>query len=302
MSLKTLLIAAFTGLLLFNNCSNSTQHNQTYKKKLRQWHKERLKNLKAEDGWLNLAGLYWLEKGKNTIGSDSTNDIVFPEKAPDHLGSIYLKKDSISFNNQQDVIVTNQHGEKIEQTSMNHDQEKETTILQHGPLKWFVIKRNNQFGIRLRDLMSPLLNELDSIPAFPIDPDWKIRATFIPQKNRKITVPNVMGETYEENIPGILQFTIDDSTYKLYPIGDREHLFLIFGDETNAESTYGGGRFLSVPAPDEDNKTHIDFNKAYNPPCAFTPFATCPLPPRKNILPVSITAGEKAPGLDVPHH
>ena len=173
---------------------------------------------------------------------------------------------------------------------MNHDQQKETTTLQHGSLKWFVIKRNDQLGIRLRDLMSPLLDKLDSIPAFPIDPDWKTEATFIPQKNRQITVPNVLGGTYEENVPGILQFTIGDSTYKLYPIGDREHLFLIFGDETNAESTYGGGRFLSVQAPNDDNKTQIDFNKAYNPPCAFTPYATCPLPPRENILPVRITS------------
>ena len=115
-------------------------------------------------------------------------------------------------------------------------------------------------------------------------------------------IPNVLGDTYEEKIHGKLEFEIKDKTYTLNPMGNRNHLFVVFGDQTNAEQTYGGGRFLSVPEPDEDNKVYLDFNKAYNPPCAFTPYATCPLPPSQNRLSVKVKAGEKAPDIEVPHH
>lgn len=303
MKLKLILTAAFIGLLLFSNCSNSNQKETTYKEKIHKWQKERLKSLKAEDGWLNLAGLYWLEEGNNTIGSDSTNNIVFPAKAPKDIGTVELQNNKITFRAENDAIVANQNGEKIDTTLMNHDQQDSTTILQHGALRWFVIKRGDKFGIRLRDLQSPLLDKIDSIPSFPVKKDWKIEAEFIPYEEAKyIEVPNVLGGTFEEKIHGELKFEIKGKTYTLKPMGDRDHLFLVFGDQTNAEETYGGGRFLSVAPPDEDNRTYLDFNKAYNPPCAFTPYATCPLPPSQNRLSVEVKAGEKAPNIDVPHH
>jgi uncharacterized protein (DUF1684 family) len=303
MRITYFILAGFFGILLFSGCSNSDQKdNAQYKNEIKEWRKKRLKNLKSEDGWLNLAGLYWLEKGKNTIGSDSSNDVVFPDKSPENLGYVRLKNDEVTFHTKEGAIVANKAGEQVKQTKMNHDQEKNTTILQHGPLKWFIIKRDDKLGIRLRDLMSPLLKKLDSIPAFPVKPGWKVEAEFIPYKQKRfMEVPNVLGGTYKEQVHGKLKFKIEDTTYTLLPMGDRKHLFLVFGDQTNAEETYGGGRFLSVPAPDESNKTIIDFNKAYNPPCAFTPYATCPLPPRENFLPVKIKAGEKSPGLEVHH-
>jgi len=303
MKLKPFIIAGFISLVLFPNCSDSRQEKSTYKEKIHKWQKDRLKNLKAEDGWLNLAGLYWLEKGENTIGSDSTNNIVFPGKAPKHLGTVHLQNNKITFRAEEDAIVANMKGEKIDATVMNHDQQDETTILQHGPLRWFVIKRGDKFGIRLRDLQSPLLDKVDSIPSFPVNRKWKIEAEFIPYKEDKyMEIPNVLGNTSREKIHGELQFEIKGETYTLNPLGDRDHLFVVFGDQTNAEQTYGGGRFLSVAAPDEDNKVHLDFNKAYNPPCAFTPYATCPLPPSQNRLSVEVKAGEKTPGIEVPHH
>jgi hypothetical protein len=304
MRITYFILAGFFGILLFSGClnSNSQQEKTQYKNEIKEWRKKRLKNLKSEDGWLNLAGLYWLEKGKNTIGSDSSNDLVFPEKAPKNLGYVRLKKNTIKFHAKENAIVANKAGEQVEETTMNHDQQKNTTVLQHGPLRWFVIKRGDKFGIRLRDFMSPLLKKVDSIPAFPVKPEWKVEATFIPYKQDKyMEVPTVLGGTYQEKVHGKLKFSIKDSTYTLLPMGNREHLFLVFGDQTNAEQTYGGGRFLSVETPGENNKTMIDFNKAYNPPCAFTPYATCPLPPRENILPVKVMAGEKSPGLDVHH-
>ncbi|MGM0497391.1 MAG: DUF1684 domain-containing protein [Bacteroidota bacterium] len=303
MHLKLLMITGFFSFLLLTNCSDSKQKETNYKEKIQNWQKERLKNLKAEDGWLNLAGLFWLDEGKNTIGSDSTKNIVFPGKAPKNLGYVQLKNNEITFRAKEDVIVSNKAGEKIDTALMRHDQQDNTTVLQHGSLRWFVIKRNDKFGIRLRDLQSPLLKKIDSIPAFPVKPEWKIEAEFIPyEEDQYMEVPNVLGGTNEEKVYGKLQFEINDTTYTLTPMGDRDHLFVVFGDKTNAEQTYGGGRFLSVPSPDEGNKTYLDFNKAYNPPCAFTPYATCPLPPSQNRLSVEVKAGEKALDIDVPHH
>jgi hypothetical protein len=289
-------------LFFVTNCTNKKEEAENYKKSIAEWRKQRLNNLKAEDGWLNLAGLFWLEEGDNTIGSAPGTDIQFPEKAPDKLGTFRLSEDKIRFIAAEGVAVTHDN-EAIHSMDIQSDQKGNPTVLAHQSLKWHVIERSGQYAIRLRDLKSPLLEKLDSIPAFPVNPDWKIKATFIPFEEQKtIEVPNVLGNTYEEEIPGILRFTVHTKEYELYPLGTTERLFLIFGDETNAEETYGGGRFLSVEGPNENGITYIDFNKAYNPPCAFTPYATCPLPPRENILPVKIRAGEKSPDLEIPHH
>src|SRR6056297_3648750 len=131
MKLKLFIIAGTLGFLLFSNCSNSKQEKATYKEKIQDWQNKRLKNLKSEDGWLNLAGLYWLEEGENTLGSDSTNNVVFPAKAPKNLGTVELKNNDIIFRAKEDAIVANQEGEKIDTTVMNHDQQDNTTILQH---------------------------------------------------------------------------------------------------------------------------------------------------------------------------
>jgi uncharacterized protein (DUF1684 family) len=290
-------------ILVFPQCSDSDKKgNKSYKQKITEWRSERLKNLKSPDGWLNLAGLYWLNQGKNTLGSDSSNDVIFPKKAPKDLGAIFLAEDQIRFSAEENTKVFH-NDSLIRETTLVSDAAGDPTVLKHQSLKWFVIKRNGKYGIRLRDLESPLLDQLTEIPAYPIQKKWKIRATFEPHPApQTMEVPNVLGGTYEEESPGILTFKYNNQTYKLHPMGSRESLFVVFGDETNAEATYGGGRFLVVEEPDANNITHLDFNKAYNPPCAFTPYATCPLPPEQNRLPFRVKAGEKAPDLDLPHH
>ena len=290
--------------LLFAICNNPSGQSdgKIYKEHIMEWRSERLKSLKSPDGWLNLAGLYWLDQGKNTLGSDSSNDVVFPEIAPENLGSLYLTDQSIRFTAHSDVEVSHQNS-LIDGIKLKSDAKGDPTVLKHGSLKWYVIKREDQYGIRLRDLESPLLDQLTEIPAFPVDKEWKIRAKFKPHEGKKMMeVPNVLGGTYQEATPGLLSFKYNNETYTLYPMGSRESLFVVFGDDTNAEQTYGGGRFLVVEEPNENNITYLDFNKAYNPPCAFTPYATCPLPPKENVLPFKVKAGEKVPDLDVPHH
>lgn len=284
------------------NQKGGNENEEAYKKNIRQWREKRLQNLKSPDGWLNLAGLYWLDQGKNTLGSDSAMDVVFPEKAPDRLGTLFLKESQISFVPHPGSQVQHEGKTLNEEKQLKSDAKGEPTRLTHGSLKWFVIKRGEQYALRLRDLKSPLLEKVDHIPAFPVKPAWKIRATFVAYNQpRSIEIPNALGGTYQDELPGELRFEYDGKQYTLYPTGTKENLFVVFGDHTNAEQTYGGGRFLSVEGPDKENITFLDFNKAYNPPCAFTPYATCPLPPKENILPFKVQAGEKAPDIDAPY-
>jgi len=302
-TIPSFLITVLCALTLVQcNHSNEKTDSQEYRKNIHQWRSKRMTNLKAPDGWLNLAGLEWLKQGKNTIGSDSTNDVVFPEKAPAKIGEIALEEGNIRFFPAEDAKI--KHNNKAVKGSipLQSDASGEATVLEHGSFRWFVIKRGDQYAIRLRDLESPLLDKLDSIPAFPVKPEWKIKATFVPHNPpQTIEMPNVLGNTNEAESPGMLRFTYQGQQYTLHPTGSKESMFLVFGDETNAEETYGGGRFLVVPGPGEDSVTWLDFNKAYNPPCSFTPYATCPLPPRENVLPFKVQAGEKDPDLDVPH-
>jgi uncharacterized protein (DUF1684 family) len=167
------------------------------------------------------------------------------------------------------------------------------TIMETGALAWFIIKREKKLGIRLRDYDTPRLSQLDSIPSYPILMKWRIIADFVPFDTiRKIDVTTVTGGIESNDCPGKLIFKVDKEECTILPFREGEVFFIIFADKTNGKDTYGTGRFLYVNRPDAKNKVILDFNKAYNPPCAFSPFATCPMPPRENILNVEITAGE----------
>lgn len=162
-------------------------------------------------------------------------------------------------------------------------------------LRWQVIQRQDLIGIRLRDTAHPAIAEFEGITMFPVSLDWRIPATFDSyDPPRILEVPNVLGQISEQPSPGAVVFRIGGERFRLDVTGDPEgqSLSVVFGDETNGLETYGGGRFLTVPAPDEEGRLFIDFNRSYNPPCVFTAFATCPLPPPQNKLPVRIEAGE----------
>jgi uncharacterized protein (DUF1684 family) len=174
-------------------------------------------------------------------------------------------------------------------------QNDSATEVRYGPLKWTIIKRDSQFAIRLRNLQSPAIKDFKGIERFTIDPSWNIKAVM--QENVTpvfIPITNVLGKTSNQQSPGKLSFTINGKQYTLDALdGGKDELFIIFGDETNGDQTYPSGRYMYIKRPGADGVTYIDFNKAYNPPCAFTSYATCPLPPKQNILPVAVTAGEK---------
>jgi len=171
--------------------------------------------------------------------------------------------------------------------------------MSNGYLHWFIINRGKEFGIRLKDYHHPLLTTFNHIDNYPIDKSWKVKATWEPYDTPKVvTVHNQVGMDLEEPVPGALHFELQGEPYTLEPIGsaEGESLFVMIYDKTSGHETYGSGRYIDVPMPDESGITWIDFNKAYNPPCAFTEFATCLFPHKANRLPFKITAGEKYSG------
>ncbi len=290
------LLVLFFFINLFSCQSGKEKFDeQDYIKSVQEWQQKRLDNLKAENGWLNPVGLHWLQEGENPFGSNEANNIVFPNKAPDFIGSIILFKDnlSVSINEDVDVFINDS---LLKESEIVSDADKNTTSFKLNSFRWHIIKRGDRYGIRLRDLESPLIDEITEIPSFPVDANWRIEAKFEKfDAPKEIAIPNVLGDTEYQKCYGELKFNIDGKDYALLPLGDgvNSSFFVIFADETSAEETYGAGRFLSVEKPDKNGNTIIDFNKATNPPCAFTDFATCPLPPKENIIPVKILAGEK---------
>ncbi|GAB3719421.1 DUF1684 domain-containing protein [Spirosoma lituiforme] len=266
-----------------------------YEEEIKQWRQQREADLKKEEGWLNLAGLFWLNEGENTFGGSEKNTIVFPaDHSQATLGKFILKNGTVSVETAPDAQVF--AGDAPVQTLQLFPYTGKPTVLTHKSLRWFVIQRGDKFAIRLRDLESPALTEFKGITTYPIDPAWRLKAKFVPTPGKKIAITDVTGRTSDQDSPGKLIFSVNGKEQSLESTGDLTHLHFVFADQTNKHDTYGGGRFLDAPGPDADGYTYLDFNKATNPPCAFTPYATCPTPPKANKLVVAISAGEKRYG------
>jgi len=268
----------------------------TYAQEMEQWVKGRYAALKnTKSGWLNLAGLYWLEEGKNAFGTAAGNKIVFPK------GTIPAKAGYFELNNGKVTLVPEKgvpikvNGQPIARQLIYAQDSVRNAVSSYRSLHWTIIRREDRIGIRLRNDLSESLQHFKGIDRYPADTVWRLDAVLKePLFPTSIPIKNVLGQTIQMKLLGKLIFTIDGKVYSLDAVEEGgDELFVIFGDATNTKGTYGAGRFMYVPKPDASGKTVLDFNKAFNPPCAFTPFATCPLPPQQNILPVAVTAGEK---------
>jgi uncharacterized protein (DUF1684 family) len=267
----------------------------TYLADIESWHTKRIDRLKSPTGWLSLVGLHWLKEGENKFGSDSSNQLVFPKKASAFCGTFTLLNGKVTLKTEKDAQIVH-NGKPVTQMKLKSDVDSNTTVLQMNSFRFFVIKRGHEYAIRLRDTENSLITSFTGIERYPVETEWKIEARFEPYDPPKIiAVPTIMGTIDSSKCPGALVFEVGGDTYRLEPVLEdgSDELFIIFGDKTNGKDTYGGGRFLYSKKPSADNKVIIDFNKAYNPPCVFTEFATCPLPPPQNKLPIKITAGEK---------
>jgi uncharacterized protein len=292
-----LLISLLAGGLVSSPVKDSAA---TYRAEIEKWKAARVERLTADDGWLTVVALSWLEEGENRVGSAPSSRVVLPtDKAPEHLGTIRLKKGSAQFTAAPGVRVLHA-GKPVSTIALASDADAgDPTILDQGTLSFYLIRRGDRLGVRVKDSASAMRRSFHGIESYAVDPKWRVPATFSPYRPPKaIPVPNILGNVTQEPSPGAVVLSIGGREYRLDAVDEEgeEDLFLIFADRTNGETTYGAGRFLYARRPGADGKTVVDFNKAYNPPCAFTAFATCPLPPPQNRLPIPIEAGEKRYG------
>jgi len=271
---------------------------EAYSGEIARWRARRIERLRSEGGWLTLVGLIWLEPGKNAVGSGAGNRVVLPRgKAPAFVGSLDRSGDSVTLHAAPGSGVL-ADGKPATTLALRSDEDGEPTVLTLGSLSFYVIRRGERLGVRIKDSQSEARKNFQGIESFPVDSRWRVEARFEPyDPPRSIAVPNVLGMVDSEKSPGALVFELDGKTYRLDPVLERGEtdFFVIFGDQTNGKETYGAGRFLYA-SPPVGGRTVLDFNKAYNPPCVFTPYATCPLPPPENRLAIRVEAGEKAYG------
>ena len=284
-------------VLIAINCSAPDRESPDadhYQNEIEDWRRERLGALMERDSWLSLAGLYWLAEGEQRFGADSANRVVFPEMAPPVIGSFTVRDDVVIMEVAEDIQVLN-NGRLV----------KSDTISAGGPngmppvyswenLSWHYLKRGKKVGIRLKDSQHPAYEQFVPIESYPIDRKWQLPARFIPyEEGKQVVLDNVLGMKLHYQMLGYLAFEVRGEKYRLDALKDQEELFVIFADATTGTTTYGGGRYLyaSLPEPGTD-RTVIDFNKAYNPPCVFTSHATCLLPPSQNRLDLAVLAGE----------
>ena len=292
------LLVNFLFLILLSSILPAQDKIQ-YQKTVERWHVNRIEDLKKENGWLNLEGLFWLHKGVNSFGSDKKNDCFYDNVSfPAYLGDFIYEGDSIVWVNKidQGALVNNQQiakGKNITVFNWTSNNEKSASFT-FNRFKWVVIKREDKIGIRFRNLDAKTLTEFKGIERFPVDPKWKLKAVLEKPTENFLMISNILGQTTAQKNAGKLHFEINGTHYSLDVIDEGgETYFITFADATSGKTTYGAGRFIVVNKPDANGQTEIDFNLAYNPPCAFTAFATCPLPPPQNRLNIAITAGEK---------
>jgi len=290
---KLLLMSA---VMLTNVNAIAVGNDDAWRKEITDWRTARLERLKSPYGWPSLIGLEWLKEGVNKVGSASDNDIVIA-KAPAHLGTVTLQsgKATIALDAKADATID---GEKKATAPLVDDSQPKPTQIGFGTVRFYLIQRGDKTGLRIKDSDAATRQKMvaQGVENFEADPSWRFEAKWEAYNPpHEVEGDNIIGQTEKYQIMGKAVFTRDGKTFSVEPMlenpGDTE-LFLVFADRTSGKETYGAARFVYTPMP-KDGKVVLDFNKAYNPPCAFTPYATCPLPTPENRLNLRVTAGEK---------
>jgi len=294
-------VVAVAAALTLLSCSRTREKSivdpVAHGKEIRAWQEDRLKRLNTDNGWLTLVGLGWLSEGENRVGSDSTCAVVTPaDKTPPLLGSIFLRWGRMMFKAAPGVAVTHE-GRPVKRLQMVSDDTTSPTVLNYGTISFYVISRGEKLGVRVKDSESAARTNFTGLEYFPTDVKYRVDAKFIPYRPPKfLDIPTQAGTIERDSCPGALEFELDGVEYSLDAViekGSEDKLFIMFADATSGAETYGPGRQLYTALPDRDNNVILDFNRAYNWPCVFTVYATCPLPPEQNRLPCRIEAGEK---------
>jgi len=259
------------------------------------WRAARDLRLRSPDGWLALVGLHWLSPGENHVGAHPANQVVLHgHEIPPRIGSLWLEGERVRLVPHAGVEVLHA-GSPVGEMELQDDLDGHPTVLELGTLRFHAIRRGARVGLRVRDASAPALATFDGIDHFPTDPAWRVTARFdAAPAGATVEIRDITGAVSRDPTPGTVTFERDGATWTLtaLPGDDDSTLWLIFGDATNGTDTYGGGRFLYSEPVADDGSVVVDFNLAYNPPCVFSPWATCPLPPPQNRLGLRIEAGE----------
>ncbi len=265
-----------------------------YRQCLEEWKAQRIASLKSDDGYLNLAGLYWLHDGVSTFGSGNGNDLVFPATALLEMGTFELGENGVEMTIRSGVDVRID-GKPVSRTQMSDESAGNADIATFGSFAWTIIRRDDRFAVRLRDFEHPALRLFPPIDYFPTDEKLRVEARLQRyEQPRVVRVDTVIeGLDYNPTSPGLLRFDIGGQSFALEAYNAGDEFLLVFGDATSGRETYPAGRFLYTNKPGKDGVVLLDFNTAQNPPCAFNEFATCPVASPRNRLAIPIHAGER---------
>jgi uncharacterized protein (DUF1684 family) len=276
-----------TGFVAFGLGAAGTSNS--YVNEVAQWRAEHQRKLAAEDGWLTVVGLDWLKEGENRVGASPSSEVPLPPgSAPQRVATISLRAGKVVLHPSRDIALT-LNGKPATETTLRED----VDILAINHLKFFLIRRGDKAGIRLKDNDSATRKHFQGLSWYPVDPAWRIQAKYTAwDKPHSVVFHNTIGQEESEPSPGYVTFQKDGREFRLEPTLDDGELFFVLRDQTSGKTTYGASRFLYAERP-KDGMVWLDFNKAENPPCAFTAYATCPLPPAQNRLALAINAGEK---------
>ena len=283
----------FAAPLVAHQETESQLDRDKHRQAIEAWRASRHERLERPDGWLTLVGLEWLNEGENRVGSGADNEIRLTGGAA-YWGSVFLQDDHLSFTSAAGEDV-NINGESVEQLELIPDSKGRPTLVSNETLSFYVIFRGS-YGLRVKDSQAKALQNFRGVDNYPIDDSWRIDGRFTrAAEGTVIEIANVLGQVSDSSVFGTFEFEMNGKTHSLLGLGTAksESLWFIFADRTSGRDTYGAGRFLYSDGMPENGRLTVDFNKAYNPPCAFNPYSTCPLPPQRNRMDLKVTAGEK---------
>lgn len=267
--------------------------SETHEEIIEAWRAARHQRLSEPDGWLTLVGLVWLEQGEISIGSAADNDIHL-SRGPDYWGKVLLDGKNLTFENldPEHVLID---GEQLENARLIADTEGDATVVSSEGYRMHAIFRES-YALRIKDAQAPALRHFRGVDNYPINESWRIEGAFTPAGDgESIEIANVLGQISDTPIFGELKFEKDGKTHTLMGLEyeGTDKVWFIFADRTSGRGTYGAGRYVYSDAAPADGRLTVDFNKAYNPPCVFNPWSTCPIPPHENRMDLHVTAGEK---------
>jgi uncharacterized protein (DUF1684 family) len=280
----------------------SSAVDPTYLTGIEKWRAERLASLRSEDGWLAVVGLVWLRPGENRFGSDPANEVVLPGRGmPPVAGTLELREDGTVVLHPGPEPGLRVNGAPATGRLLRSDHAGDPDVLGLGSIRFYLIERGGKLAVRVKDPHSARRTGFGGLHYFPVNPAYRVKASFEPYREpHQVAVATAQGPKQQMLVPGLVRFTLGGRALALEPFvssPEDRSFFFVFRDATSGSETYGAGRFLDVAVPaNGSRKVVMDFNLAYTPPCAFTPYATCPLPPTQNEIPIRIEAGEKFNG------